>query len=354
MACSPFNCSRLALQQIDPRENRDEVVDLFVRNGRSDFVEHFEWSLAPASTISRAWCLRSPSDLLVGFLAVFERIVNAGTQTYRLGVPGDLLIDGGHRSIKAVSSLIRAPQELVNEGEIDVVLVSGGVASRRYKGERTSRLIQRLGYQSLGMWQTCVLPLKSRSMVSRRFGMLGALSSPLLDLRSLYKIRRARVSGTLDIQELSEGTLAGIGTCDWGHHPQLSVTYPSHQLAWRFLGNPAREGRRILGIMDRSRKCLGYVAASMSPERTLRLHQVQVDHRYLTERDAIVLLARDVNCDAITVNLLERSSLIDHFKAIGFFAAPPAGVPLVGYWKPSQIQWGNTASWRLFQGFTDI
>lgn len=336
------------LERIHPASQRDAILDLFHRNGKTEFTRTFDWHYAQEACRSRAWCLTSKEDRIVGFIAVFDRIAHVDTSSYRVGVPGDLMIDEAYRSIGAAVTLVRATQCLVTSGELDLLVVQGNRLS--------DRLMQRLGYRGIGRWQTHALLLRSKSKANKRFGTLGTLVSPAIDIWTKYRLNQTPTPKGYTVMVMGESDLNALDVGEWHHHDLVSIYYEPNELAWRFLRDP-REATCLYGIFDLDGVCVAYAATAIMLDKTYNIKLLQTDSRRLTHAQTLQILAKEMDCHAISLNLPEKSSFKHEIKPPGFISEAPKGLPLVAYWQdnhPLHSVFIAPESWQLFRGFMDI
>lgn len=341
--------TRIVVDRIDARARRDSILELFRNNGKPEFERTFDWHYSASACPSRCWCLRNPhSGKLAGFVSVLERHFRMGGTHISAGVSADLLIAESARSLGSALTLIRATHEEVIEGRCDVLLARGN--------ENSSRLIDRLGYVSLGTWQSHHCFNRSRAKLRRKWGLPGAAASPIVDAWSKVTRGRRRPDPELELKLLDPGQVPGIDTRDWRRRSCISVDYPPEELVWRYHEDP-RTPTDLWALRSTDGTIRAIFAVSEPRSGELFIRDLQADQRHLSDHQAIRLAVDQLDCDSITLQLLNQSPLASKLSAFGFLHIPAAGRPVMGYWRPDHPladSFADATQWCLLPGYYDI
>lgn len=347
---------------MDAREFRAEIVDLYARNGNSEFEKLFDWYYrdvgqnAPAS-----WILTSGTEPeIYGLCTVTTRLFRLGNTILRAGVLGNFLVDKESRPYLGAVSLVRAAKSLVNNRELDILV---GLPNRL-----AEPLLLRMGFHAVGAMRTMAQVFRSRDAMRHRFGALGTLASPVLDAVSTFRRRLSSWSrmdsSRFRIVELSENQLCALATENWFPPAEQTILAPSGEfLRSRFLRHPIKR-YRAFGILDTpGDKVVAVLSASVSAGR-LHICDCSTDSREISDAEAILAFCdgQPARSSTVWITTLQQSRTFQALARCGSYRIPASyggwpDTPLVGYWKPDHplsTQFGSPSCWNLYVGFNDV
>jgi hypothetical protein len=349
------------VQRLNAREFRHEILSLFDRNAQPLTAECFDWYYGDnghATVLS--WMLRgSTGQTILGLCSVTPRAFRFGDRSLRAGIVGNLMVDKPSRTIGGLA-LLRSVQSLVSSGQFDILLGIPGIGA-------PMRLILRMGFSTIGRWQTYVQISRSRSALFARYSTAGAALSPIADLSAAVWRRlscfESIAVGNFKVVELTSDHVSKLPAADWPHaRDRFCTDFSPPMLESRFLREPLKD-RHLLGIVNRQDGSIcGYLVVECSRGRTIVYH-CRTDVKVLSEADAIVLLCRDagVHNDVVSVTALRGSALSTFLERSGFLPLPPKfggdEHSLVGFWRPDDPlarYFGLASNWNVLPGISDI
>ena len=349
-----------AVERIDAREFREQIVGLFEGSGNSQFARQFDWYYRNrGQQPPLSWVLLDKNRRVAGLCSVTLRSLQFGNTRLNAGIAGNLVVDRSLGAYLGPFSLVNAMKAMVTDGEIDILL---GIPN-----ESAQPIFSRVGFHVIDRWTTQLHIHKSKELLKFYFGGPGKLVSPLVDLgaATVRKISQWKQSqhSHFRVRDLSEQELRRVRFEEWPflwHRFQNSVM--SEYLIWRFLRDPVREFSVVAIVSSKNDVC-GYVVLRRSPGR-IWIADCGVDHRQLSETAAILCLCHDrraLNC-TVWVPTLAAGELSRQLSECGFAKVPAAmggypDFPLVAYWRPDHplaSSFAQSKLWQLFPGFNDV
>lgn len=348
------------VERVDLRKYRNRVIDLYERNGRLQSSKQFDWYCRDQGQEAPfSWTLRDGNGKLAGICSVTVRPLQFGATSIRAGVAGNLLLDRTSRIYLGAFSLVRAMKSLVINKDVDVLL---GVPNRL-----SQPIFVRLGFQTVGRWETHVQIFHSRDLLRSRFGSFGSLASPLADVgavirRSVSGWSKADYSG-FRVLKVDESEIHGLPLEDWAAPEGRLVIRPSVEyLKMRFLRDPIHQCQMAAIVASGGNRC-GYLVLRPVKGRVW-VTDCRVDHQQLSDATAILCFCHEVWAQDSTVWIthLRSASLSKQLGSGGFipvrrWMGGNPDLPLVGFWltdHPLASTFSQPNSWNLFPGFNDV
>ena len=356
----PFS-TNVTIERADPRDFRDEVIALHARNGSDVTSKLFDWYYSdngqgrPVSWLAR----HLPDRRIVGMCSVVPRTFRISTTLVRAGVAGNLLVDAESRNTLVVLHLLRATKALVLEDQVDVLLGT--------PNKLPQTVAVRMGFHQIDHWRTYAQIFHSRQPLRYRYGWLGTLASPGLDIAAaLCRLRsnwygrnpRARFRMT----RLAESRLEEIADEAWTDADHcLKLQSSAAFLHWRFNSAP-HKSYQLLGLDPANGGLCGYLAVHPVAGR-VHVCECRTDARRLSEADAILQLCHDKHFREATVwvTTLRGSHLAQRLADWGFVPVPPSfggcALALLGFWRSDHHlahYFAQPSCWNTFVGFNDV
>jgi hypothetical protein len=346
------------IEEDDARRWKDQIASLYERDGKPEFRTQFDWYYRDCGQeLPRSFLLRDRAGKIQGLISVTVRTLRFDNKLIRAGVTGNLMVDRASGIYFGASSLVRASQDLVQDGSLDLLL---GIPN-----EYSQAVFQRLKFFTLDRWRTYAMLFRSTQLLRSRFGFRGMLASPLVDFyasarRLVSRYRRIR---QFQIEDLGEHHLAELQGKPWLHSgDRIKLDATPDYLNWRFLRHPSRH-YQIKGVRAPSGALCGYVAVRHAAGRAWVV-ACEVDRSVLTEAESIASLCRTDGShrDSVWVACLGSGTLSQTLNPYGFLPVSASlggypDYPLVGFWRsdhPLAGQFSRSSSWDLLTGFNDI
>lgn len=346
---SPNESSKPIAERIDPRPNRNEILELFRSNGKAEFARTFDWHYAESATPSISWCLRNrDSRVLSGFVSIFERQLRMADEHVRAILSADLMIDKSSRNLGAAVALIRATQSVVRDGQYDVLLARGN--------ESSGRLIERLGFVPIGSFVSHLHLFRSRSKLRRELGLVGIAASPVVDAWSFLARLRHRPAVGFKLVRLDAGHVRRVNMECWQAGSSISVGYLPQELEWRYRDDP-RLPASLWALQSPSGSCVAVFAISELRPSEMSIRDIYVDQRYLSDSEAIRLVVDQLPCDLLLLQLLSKSPLARRLTSMGFLHKSSPSRPVMGFWRsdnPLATLLADVSLWSMSPGFNDV
>lgn len=347
------------VEPCDVTRHRSEIVSLFEREGKARFADRFEWYYrSEGQEAPLSWTLLNEHGEISGLSSVTKRTLMYGGKIVKAGISGNLIVDRGRGLYLGAFSLVRAMMSLVENGELDILL---GCPNRL-----SQPVFQRMGFRSIDTWESKAMIYRSRPWLRVRFGGVGTLVSPIIDLAAAGRRVFSRHSLTscrgFQLMKMNERDLDELRLATWEVPTRQFVLSPTADyLFWRFLRDPVTPCD-LLAVLKPSGEPCAYLACRHLGNRIV-VADCAVDTDRISYCTAIACLCRELEAQnsGIWVTTLRSSPLSSELSSYGFVTIPSrrssSFSPLVGYWLPkhplSEV-FARPASWNLFPGFNDV
>jgi hypothetical protein len=268
------------------------------------------------------------------------------------------MVDPDMRAIGGLA-LLRSVQSLVTAGTYDLLL---GIPGR----QEVLELVMRLGFRSIAKWQTFAQVMHSRTLMTDRYGLAGAILSPFLDSAASVNRRFSsfarRFPRNFAIAEIGYDELAAARIDRWpSQEDHILAELSSSAVQHRFLQHSATR-YRLVGMFDEKHVLRGYAVLHWRPGSVVVCH-CRTDIIATTELELILALCRSGTAyeGTVRVTTLPGSHLASSLRKVGFIQLPPRfggyEYHFVGFWNsdhPLARRFADSSSWNLYPGFSDV
>ncbi len=354
----PRSSQQGTVERCDVTQHRNEIISLFQREGKAHFADRFSWYYRnQGQEMPTSWVLRNKKAKICGLCSVTIRTLRYGDSVVKAGVSGNLLVDRTSGLYLGAFSLVRAAMSLVTKGEIDILLGS--------PNRLAQPVFKRLEFRLIDMWETRAMIYRSLALLRARFGFIGTLISPVIDVGAIARRAFSRQSlaacDGFRLVNMRESELNELRIESWKvPSERFVVCASSDYLIWRFIRDPVTPCE-IVAVFAQSGEPCAYLARRRAANR-ISVTDCAVDSRQISDATAIACLCRKQESQKSTVwvTTLRSSSLSHQLSSAGFVpirASTGSTAPLVGFWLPEHplaAAFARPAAWSLFPGFNDV
>jgi hypothetical protein len=347
----------------DPRADREEVLDLAVRNRpgpRSRLEAKYDkyYQRNPFGPPSLFLARDEESGALVGMTALFPTVLRVAGEPVPAGIGGDFAVDEGHRGFGPAVALQRATVPALAERDLRCAYGSPNTSSEPIVG--------RAGYADVGRLTRFVKLLTARPLVDRyvRSPALASVSStlagPFVSILSRERLHRRSAGFSVDepaafddrFDRLLEVARGGLGVTSERHADLLN---------WRYekTGPPERRGEYTIFALLDGADVAGYVVYRMGDGSRLVYDVVCLPEKRVVDAllAEFVTDARKRKADAIDLGYVGPSTLLtQRLRAFGFLqrtAQNGLRVYVEGE-APFGVDLQQAESWYFTTGDTDF
>jgi len=306
-------------KRVDPHSVRDDVVNFFWEQQKwpatsiRDYYDIWDWRYTalsdgpPLVYIARL----KATGKIIGHVGGYRRNFRIGSETLRICVPGNLLVDAEWQKNIIGARLVMFLRNLVESGEFDAVLAFGNPSA--------DTMFVRLGFKTLGSMHTYV-DIRDVSAFLRRRTHALSLLAPIFNAAFAARRKLSRAAphrSGLRAVRLNGDEFMELDRSHWAPPDRLVAYDSGRYVVDRYLREPGAE-RYVHGIFKSESESLEAFVVTETAAR-IKVWDCQVNPATIDPPSAIAaVVAQWDRPEAVLVPTLPQSKLARDFVRSGF------------------------------------